>query len=106
MSIAAIIIEPYNNFYLPISTEAFFQRCWVPAIRELQLEIVSLFSDPGVDITISELPRLIKELELIQGWAVIKLAPDDLEHITKRINALLIRLPEIFRENNVTIYIG
>jgi hypothetical protein len=83
LSIAAMIIEPKDrNFYVPVSTEAFFRSCWVPAIKELQVELISFF-DPGLDLIKKDLPDLINELNILTG-----------------------ELIEAFKEEDIIIYIG
>lgn len=106
MSIAAIIIKPEDtNFYVPVSTEAFFQRCWLPAIKELNLKIISLFN-PGLDLTKNDLFHLVEELEVIKKWAEVNLNNDDFNYLKRRIDFLIVNLIEVFNSDEAIVFIG
>ncbi|WP_019535546.1 hypothetical protein [Paenibacillus ginsengihumi] len=106
LSVAAIILEPENrSFYVPVATEAFFRKCWIPAIRQLNLAIVSLF-DPGVDLRKDDFPLLCEELDRIKTWADKQLTEEEHAHICSRIDGLIARLKEAFAEEGVVIFIG
>lgn len=106
MSVAAIIIEPKDiEFYVPVSTESFFHTFWIPAIRELKLELLAML-DPGVDLTKNDLSLLINELEIIKSWALAKLNKNELDYLERRIDFLIIKLTEAFNNGAVTIFIG
>ncbi|WP_040952709.1 hypothetical protein [Gorillibacterium massiliense] len=106
MSVAAIIIEPKDTqFYVPVSNEAFFQNCWVPAIKELNLKLISLFN-PGLDLTKKDLSHLIEELELLINWAEVNLENDDFNYMKRRIDFLIVRLIEVFTSDEVIVFIG
>ncbi|MEI7024917.1 hypothetical protein [Paenibacillus sp. y28] len=106
MSVAALIVEPENSgWYVPIATESFFMRCWIPAIQALQLQVISMF-DPGVDICKDELPLLLEELDRVKMWAKIHLAEEDSGHMERRIQNLTQRLTEIFTDEGIVVFIG
>lgn len=110
LTIAAMIMEPKHkeSFYVPVSTEAFFKRCWEPGIKDLKLDLISLFPDPGVDVDKNHLPKLLSELQLLKEWAETErhLNKIDSEHLINRINILYEKMNEAFRDENVVIYIG
>ncbi|WP_219836948.1 hypothetical protein [Paenibacillus sp. R14(2021)] len=106
MSVAAIILEPKDtDFYVPVATESFFQRAWVPAIKELNLELLLLLN-PGLDLTKKDLSPLIQELEKIKSWAEAKLHKDELDYLKRRIDSLKVKLIEAFNNGAITIFIG
>ncbi|WJH33616.1 hypothetical protein N6H14_26915 [Paenibacillus sp. CC-CFT747] len=53
MSISAIIIDPEDefesSFMLPVATESFYTKYWLPAVDELNLQWAALFQD-GTDV--------------------------------------------------------
>lgn len=106
MSISAIIIEPEGmDFYVPVSTESFFQTFWVPAIKELNLDLLR-FLDPGIDLVKSNLFLLIKELELIKIWGIKNLNKREVEYLEVRVDLLIAKLIDAFNNGAITIYIG
>lgn len=106
LSVAAIILEPKDrSFYVPVATEAFFRKCWIPAIRQLNLSIVSLF-DPGVDLREDDFPLLCEELARIKAWADERLSEEERAHIRSRIDGLIAKLTEAFAEEGVVVFIG
>ncbi|WP_339276885.1 hypothetical protein MKY59_07560 [Paenibacillus sp. FSL W8-0426] len=108
LTIAAIIIEPkdQDHFYVPVSTEAFFQRCWVPGIIALELDLISRFADPGIDIDIHDLPKLTGEFHVLREWARRNLDENDSAQLINRINFLLEKIGEAFSDEKIIIYIG
>ncbi|MBW5449455.1 hypothetical protein GE107_25935 [Cohnella sp. CFH 77786] len=106
LSVASIIIEPKDiQFYVPVSTEAFFQSCWVPAIKELNLQLISLFN-PGLDLTKKDLSHLIEELEILKKWAETNLDKDEYNYMKRRIDFLIVKLIEVFTNDEVVVFIG
>ncbi|WP_239297632.1 hypothetical protein [Paenibacillus sp. ACRRY] len=97
-----------ESFYVPVSTEAFFKRCWEPGIKALELELISLFPDPGVDLDKKHLPKLLNELHLLKDWAETgrHLNENDSEHLINRISILQEKMHEAFLDENVIIFIG
>jgi len=108
LTIAAIIIEPQDqdHFYVPVSTEAFFKRCWMPGILALELDLISRFADPGIDMNIHDLPKLTGEFHALKEWARRNMDENDSAHLINRINFLLEKINEAFSDEKVMIYIG
>jgi hypothetical protein len=107
MSIAAIIIKPEDKqFYVPVSTEAFFERCWIPGIKELELEITSYFYSPGIDVDENQFPELTNELILLKEWAKRNLTENEFSHLVSRVDKLIEEMTVAFKEKEVIIYIG
>ncbi|WP_127529274.1 hypothetical protein [Paenibacillus kobensis] len=107
MSIAAIIIEPKDSrFYVPVSTEVFFERCWLPGVKELKLELTSYFYSPGIDLNKKHFPKLINELSLLKEWAKIMLTENDCSHLIGRVDRLVEEMNVAFKDEGVIIYIG
>lgn len=106
LSVAAIIIEPEGmNFYVPVSTESFFQTFWTPAIKELKLELLKCL-DPGIDLSKNDLSLLIEELEKIKTWAAENSNKSEIEYLKGRVDFLIVKLIEAFNNGAITIYIG
>ncbi|WP_438449512.1 hypothetical protein [Gorillibacterium sp. sgz5001074] len=106
MSIAAIIIEPPNrDFYVPIASEEFFHKCWVPIIQDLKLKLVPLFN-PGIDLIKKELPTLLSELKQIKDYGLKTLTYNEQSHIITRIELLENKLSEVFSEEGIVVFIG
>ncbi|MCR2805147.1 hypothetical protein [Paenibacillus soyae] len=109
MSIAAMILNSENEFekkfYLPVASEAFFEECWIPAIRELDLKWVNVFS-VGLDMEKEDLPFVMKELSQIKEWAQINLSDERIIKIIERIELLEAELPNAFRREGAVVFIG
>ncbi|MCM3172092.1 MULTISPECIES: hypothetical protein [unclassified Paenibacillus] len=107
MTIAAIIIAPTDQgFCVPVSTESFFKRCWIPGIQSLQLEMVSYFADPGIDLTKEHFPELVRELSLLREWANKSLEEKDATFLIGRVDFLIQKMTEVFNDEAVILYIG
>lgn len=109
MSICAFLQEPENeyekNFNVPVATDSFFEECWKPAIEELNLEWVNVFS-VGLDMVKEDLPFVMKELSLIKEWAKTNLPNEKQEKIIERIELLETELPNAFRREGAVVFIG
>lgn len=110
LTIAAMIMEPKDkeSFYVPVSTEAFFKRCWEPGIKILKLDLISLFPDPGVEVDKNHLSKLLNELHLLKEWAETERQLNEIDsgYLINRINILHEKMHEAFHDENVVIYIG
>jgi len=109
MSIAAMILNSENEFekkfYIPVASEAFFEECWIPAIEELNLEWVNVFS-VGLDMEKEDLPFVIKELTQIKKWAKTNLPNEKQDKIIERIELLEAELPITFQREGAVVFIG
>ncbi|MFD2328949.1 hypothetical protein ACFSR7_06775 [Cohnella sp. GCM10020058] len=109
MSVAAFILEPTNEFEkafsIPVSTEAFFYECWVPAIKAMNLKWVEHFSW-GVDIRKEDLEDVITELLQVREWSFHNLLETQLTYILYRTDLLITMLPTAFRRENAVVFIG
>lgn len=109
MSIAVFVDEPINedekSFYLPVASENFFNSCWKPGCKTLNLQLVSRF-DRGINITQINITEIISELNQLQAWAEQNLSGENKKHITERIKTLIDRLPSIFERENMSVFIG
>lgn len=109
MSVAAFINNAINEeeetFYLPVSSERFFNSYWLPACEELNLRWIPCFS-PGIDIYKEDLPEVIAEINQVKSWALDNLSGTDLEYMTKRIDLLVTQLPSIFTREGISVFIG
>lgn len=109
MSIGAIILNSKNEFeekfYVPVATEAFFQECWEPAIEELELKWVKVFS-VGIDLEKEDLPHVMRELSQIKKWARINLNSEQQIQIIDRIELLETELPKAFKRKGIVVFIG
>jgi hypothetical protein len=72
MSISAVINNPItedeSKFYVPVSTETFFDECWYPGCEALNLKWISAFSY-GVDIEKENFSEVELELIRLRKWA-------------------------------------
>ena len=72
MSVLAFVLKPINDYEkhlsIPVASEPFFTKYWIPAVKELKLEWVATFS-VGIDITKDDLPNVVGELLQIKEWA-------------------------------------
>lgn len=109
MSIGAFILNPKDefekNFYIPVAAEAFFQECWEPAINDLKLEWVNVFS-VGIDLEEEDLPHVMKKLSQIKEWAKMNPAYEKQVQIIQRIDLLEAELPKVFRRKGRSVFIG
>lgn len=109
MSVIALILGPTNEFEqefsIPVASESFFNECWVPAIKAMNLKWVEHFSW-GLDIKKEDLDKVINELLQIREWALHNLIEAKLVHILYRIDLLITKLPTAFRRENAVVFIG
>ena len=109
MSVAAMVIIPENMvnklLYIPIATERFFIKCWMPAINALELKWIACFQC-GIEITKKDLPFVIDELEKIKPWISENLSYEETNFMTSRIDNLIDNLGEIFCNDDVIVFIG
>lgn len=109
MSISAIIVDPEDDFersfMLPVATESFFQKYWLPAVEELKLEWAELFQD-GTDVRREDIPAILDEVTRLKEWARSKMDGDDREHMLRRLELLEEELPKAYRRDDAVVYIG
>ncbi|KQO13750.1 hypothetical protein [Paenibacillus sp. Leaf72] len=109
MTISAFILEPQNDFersfFIPIATEAFFKRCWLPAIQSLNLQWTAIFST-GINVEKEDVPSICGELHQIQKWAAQHLEQEEHTKLSERITRLLQELPQAFQRENAVVFIG
>ncbi|MBT2288738.1 hypothetical protein J7E73_06230 [Paenibacillus albidus] len=109
MSVLAFILEPTDEFEqefsIPVASESFFNECWGPAIKALQLKWVEHFSW-GIDVRKEDLDKVINELLQIREWSLHNLIEAKQEHILYRIDLLITKLPAAFRRENAVVFIG
>lgn len=109
MSVLAFILEPTDEFEkefsIPVASESFFNECWVPAIKALQLKWVEHFSR-GIDIKKEDLDEVINELLQIREWSLDNVFEAKQEHFLYRIDLLITKLPSAYRRDNVVVFIG
>ncbi|MEC0176773.1 MULTISPECIES: hypothetical protein [Paenibacillus] len=109
MSISAIIVDPEDeferSFMLPVATESFFQKYWVPAVEELNLQWAALFQD-GTDVESEDIPAVLDEVSQLKEWARSHMHGDDLDHMLRRLELLETELPKAYRRSGAVVYIG
>ncbi len=110
MSICAFILEAQNewesSFFVPIATESFFKRCWLPAIEALGLRWIAIFPT-GIDVEELDLSVVMEELNLIKEWATHHLADEeDRMKLLKRIDWIQEKLPQAFQRKEAILFIG
>lgn len=110
MSIGIMIDEPENEeeklFYIPLATEENFENYWNKAANQLNLQWVPFFSS-GIIIEYDDLPFIIDELNMVINW--MKDHVTNLEtkkELINRIQYILEKLPNLFKQNNIKLYIG
>lgn len=109
MSIGAFIEKPNNNiegnFYTPIATEAFFKKCWMPAIEALNLQWLKLFPI-GLSLSKENISNIVSELELLNKWVKANLNEEEQKHIHERITGLEQMLEKAIVLEDVIVFIG
>jgi hypothetical protein len=71
-----------------------FERVWLPACQELNLELVSHFHDGMLTrVEPEDIPRIIEELQQLRAWAAAKA---DLAFVVERIDTIV----KAFSEND------
>jgi hypothetical protein len=69
---------------VPVATMDVYRTYWKPAISELQLQIVPLLED-GL-FTKSDIPEMLRELDLIRGKFQAMYTPDVSHALAKRVD--------------------
>ena len=109
MSVGVIIVsskgDRKKNFYLPVSTEDFFNSYWLPACKQLNLRWIACFCC-GIMIEREDLPAVLIELDRLKNWAIGNLEAQNLQYMTRRIDLLTTQLPLLFENGVTSIYIG
>lgn len=109
MSVGAFVLEPRDvfpgNLYTPIAVEIIFEKYWVPAVEELNLQYVKYFS-LGIDVTKENLSCIRTELSLMKEWLNDKYDTDLREFIKTRITNLGTMLDKAFELEDVIVFIG
>lgn len=109
MSISVIISNPKTeyerSFCLPVSSESFFRKIWLPITLELGLKWVPLFQT-GVEIQKCDLEYLFEELNNIKNFDKEKLRNKNGDHLLSRIELINRIILELFDRDDLTIYIG
>jgi hypothetical protein len=109
MTVSAFILDPQNdferNFFIPVATELFFNKYWLPAIESLGLQWTLLFST-GVDVEEEDIPHIFNELLLIKEWADKNLGEEEKNKMFERIARLQVNLPLAFQRKNTVVFIG
>ena len=110
MSISAIIIDPEDefehSFMLPIATESFYAKYWIPAVKELNLQWAALFQE-GTDVEREDIPAVLEEVSRLKDWARKHMNGDDREHMLRRLELLETELPKACsRRVGAVVYIG
>jgi hypothetical protein len=109
MSISIVINNPVtedeSKFYIPVSTETFFDECWRPGCEALNLKWIPAFSY-GVDIEKENLSEVKSELTKLRDWASKYLSDEKKIHLVKRLDLLSERISQLFTRDDVSIFIG
>lgn len=109
MSVGAYVNNPQNDqekkFFIPVSSERFFNSYWLPACEVLDLRWIKCFS-PGISIFKEDILEVIRELNRLKDWAIKNLADKDLVYMTKRIDLLVTQLPLVFTRDDLSVFIG
>ncbi|WNQ14066.1 hypothetical protein MJA45_13920 [Paenibacillus aurantius] len=109
MSISAIIIDPEDefesSFMLPVATESFYSKYWLPAVEELNLQWAALFQD-GTDVESEDIPAVLEEVARLKEWAHTRMDGEDREHMLRRLELLETELPKAYRRGGAVVYIG
>ncbi|MDH6373744.1 hypothetical protein M2444_005587 [Paenibacillus sp. PastF-3] len=109
MAISVIIKNPQNDFeskfYIQVAYLSFFERCWLPGIKALDLRRIGLF-ELGVEVTEGNLPIILDELNHLKKWAAINLNDADKEYFFENVDPLAEELPTAFQRKGAVVYIG
>lgn len=108
MSIDAFILEPKNtesDLYTPIISRKFYDKCWVPAIDELNLHWLRGLA-VGIDLTKEYLPNFLNEIYQLKEWSKGKLNESDNCYMIERITRLETMLEKAFQNEAVVVFIG
>ncbi len=90
-----------SDYTIPVSGEDFYWANWYPASKELGVKI---FYD-GSRFTKDQVPEVLRELELLKGWAKANLTGYDLEYMVGRTESLQQKIPDAFDKDDTILYI-
>jgi len=90
-----------STFFHPVATMDFYNRVWVPAIKEKNIKLFIDSSRFGFD----QLDEAINELKILKEWALNKLEEKDKEKMVERIEKLLDALHDESTKGNDMFYI-
>ncbi len=112
MTIALSIDNPISKnekeIYIPISTENFFIKTWLPIIEKYNLKWVPLFQS-GIFITKDDSKYVQKEINLLIEYCktLSILSEQENNHLLTRLIRLKSEISHIFNiRQNITIYVG
>lgn len=90
-----------STFFHPVATMDFYNRVWVPAIKETNIKLFVDSSEFGTD----QIDEAINELKILKVWALNKLEEKDKEKMLERIEQLINALHEESTNSNDMFYI-
>ncbi|WP_321383097.1 hypothetical protein [uncultured Enterococcus sp.] len=110
MSVAIMIDNPTNdtekNFYVPVATEKAFQKYWMKASEEMGLKWVPIFKT-GIFIEKQDEQAVLEEIAQVKKWVTRNVKDLDKQTaLEERINYIVEKLLEVFKNDNITLYIG
>lgn len=109
MSVSAMIIDPEDDFersfMLPIATESFYEKYWLPAVEELGLAWIAQFRS-GTDVEQEDMPHVLEEIARLKDWVRAKLGGEPGAHMLSRLELLERELPGAYRRGGAIVYIG
>jgi hypothetical protein len=108
MSVALIISTAETDEVLdftPIATQGSFVRFWLPACRELGLQLIPLL-ESGMLLTEEALDDFVRELSLLEHAVQQRVDSPECVNMTDRIRTLTTKLLSIKGNRDVKVWIG
>ena len=94
-------LDSKSTFFHPVASMEFYNRVWIPAIKETNVKLFMDSSKFGPE----QLDEAIYELRILKKWATNKLEGKDKENFIERIEQLLDVLSKEPTESNDMFYI-
>lgn len=106
----ALVVEQVDgeapDRYIPVATESFFLRYWLPAIKQLRFVWLPLMQ-PGLPITEEDLPAVLAELHLLHQQLPTFYAAqsEEFAYMNQRLSTLIAELGTL-KGKQVALYLG
>jgi len=87
----------------PVATSDVFRRYWRKGCAELKLHLIPRFEDGIQDFTRSEVPMVIKELQLLGKWFEKTQSPKEASALIGRVNSTTRAFERVLKDPQLSI---
>ncbi len=105
MFVGNAISEKEEKFYVPIATEDFFEKYWLPGCKAIKLKWIPIFQT-GVDLVKSDSIVVTNELQSLLVWAEMNLDTETYQAMRKRIELVIEGLSILNTRPDIELSIG